>query len=165
MIQVTIWLHTDEFIYVWSYKNRNGHKNHSSSTKTEFLRGVGASARLQLYCRGPVRSVICLTKLLYNNSGIQIGGFRAQLETLQKDLNFMKKGYSGVFELVSNAADSQCGKKLITPYIQFQLALGKKGYVISNLFGRLFVSFLIHKSIQTMGEEKVFETQDIFHHQ
>ena len=31
MIQVTVWLHTDEFIFVWFYKNENGQQNRSSS--------------------------------------------------------------------------------------------------------------------------------------
>ena len=38
MIQVTVWLHTDEFIFVWFYKNQNRHQNHSSGAKTELLR-------------------------------------------------------------------------------------------------------------------------------
>ena len=29
MIQVTVCLHTDEFIFVWFYKNENGRQNHS----------------------------------------------------------------------------------------------------------------------------------------
>ncbi|XP_023342647.1 fibroleukin isoform X2 [Eurytemora carolleeae] len=40
-----------------------------------------------------------------------ISGFGLQLETLKKDLDFMKKGYSGVYDLVSNSVDSrQCGR-------------------------------------------------------
>ena len=30
MIQVTVWLHTDELIFVWFYKNENGRQNRSS---------------------------------------------------------------------------------------------------------------------------------------
>ena len=36
MIQVTGWLHTDEFIFVWFYKNENGRQNRSLGAKTEF---------------------------------------------------------------------------------------------------------------------------------
>ena len=43
MIQVTVWLHTDEFIFVWFYKNENGRQNRSSGTKTELLRRAGAT--------------------------------------------------------------------------------------------------------------------------
>ena len=43
MIQVTVWLHTDEFIFVWFYKNENGRQNRSSDAKTELLRQAGAT--------------------------------------------------------------------------------------------------------------------------
>ena len=43
MIQVTVWLHTDEFIFVWFHKNENGRQNRSSGAKTELLRRVGAT--------------------------------------------------------------------------------------------------------------------------
>ena len=32
MIQVTGWLHTDEFFFVWIYKNKNGRQNRVTST-------------------------------------------------------------------------------------------------------------------------------------
>ena len=38
MIQVTVWLHTNEFIFVWFYKNENGRQERSSGAKTELLR-------------------------------------------------------------------------------------------------------------------------------
>ena len=34
MIQVTVWLHNDEFIFVWFYENENGRQNRSSGAKT-----------------------------------------------------------------------------------------------------------------------------------
>ena len=37
MIQVTVWLHTVEFILVWFYKNEKGSQNRSSGAKTELL--------------------------------------------------------------------------------------------------------------------------------
>ena len=43
MIQVTVWLHTDEFIFVKFYINENGRQNHSSGAKTELLRWAGAT--------------------------------------------------------------------------------------------------------------------------
>ena len=43
MMQVTVWLHTDEFILVWFYKNENGRQNCSSGAKTELLRRAGAT--------------------------------------------------------------------------------------------------------------------------
>ena len=43
MIQVTVWLHTDEFIFVWFYKNENGRHTRSSGAKTELLRRAGAT--------------------------------------------------------------------------------------------------------------------------
>ena len=42
-IQVTVWLHTDEFIFVWFYKNENGRQNRTSGAKTELLRRAGAT--------------------------------------------------------------------------------------------------------------------------
>ena len=42
MIQVTVWLHTDEFIFVWFYKSENGRQNCSSGASTELLRRAGA---------------------------------------------------------------------------------------------------------------------------
>ena len=43
MIQVTVWLDTDEFIFVWFYKNKNRRQNRSSGAKTELLRQAGAT--------------------------------------------------------------------------------------------------------------------------
>ena len=43
MIQVTVWLHSDEFIFVWFNKNEKGRQNRSSATKTELLRRAGAT--------------------------------------------------------------------------------------------------------------------------
>ena len=43
MIQVTVWLHTDEFNFIWFYKKENKLKNHSSGAKTELLRRAGAT--------------------------------------------------------------------------------------------------------------------------
>ena len=43
MIQVTVWHHTDEFSFVWLYKNENGRQNRSSADKTELLRRGGAT--------------------------------------------------------------------------------------------------------------------------
>ena len=37
MIQVNVWLQTDEFIFVWFYKNKNGRQNRYSGAKTELL--------------------------------------------------------------------------------------------------------------------------------
>ena len=45
MIQVNVWLHIDEFIFVWFYKNENGRQNRSSGAETELLRR-GLSARV-----------------------------------------------------------------------------------------------------------------------
>ena len=42
MIKVTALFHTDEFIFVWSFKNENGRQNRSSGAKTGLLRRVGA---------------------------------------------------------------------------------------------------------------------------
>ena len=42
MFQVTIVFHTDEFIFVWSFKNWNGHQNCFSGAKTGLLRREGA---------------------------------------------------------------------------------------------------------------------------
>ena len=38
MVQVTVLFHTNEFIFVRSFKNGNGRQNHSSGAKTELLR-------------------------------------------------------------------------------------------------------------------------------
>ena len=38
MIQVTVLIHTDEFIFVWSFKNGNGRSNSSVGAKTELIR-------------------------------------------------------------------------------------------------------------------------------
>ena len=43
MIKLTVWLHTDDFIFIWFYKNENGRQNRSSGAKTELLRQVGAT--------------------------------------------------------------------------------------------------------------------------
>ena len=53
MIQVTIWLHTDKFIFVWSYKNGNGRQNSFSGAKSELLRRASAT----IYCLGYTRTV------------------------------------------------------------------------------------------------------------
>ena len=42
MVQVTDLFHTDEFIFVWSFKNGNGHQNRSSGANTGLLRRAGA---------------------------------------------------------------------------------------------------------------------------
>ena len=44
MIQVTVCLHTKEFIFVWFYQNENGQQNRSSFAKTKLLRRAGAKA-------------------------------------------------------------------------------------------------------------------------
>ena len=49
MIQVTVWLHTNEFNFVWFYKNENGRQNRSSGAKTELLRP--SSTRCSLNCQ------------------------------------------------------------------------------------------------------------------
>ena len=43
IILVTVWLHTDEFIFVWFYKNESGRQNRSSGAKAELLRRAGAT--------------------------------------------------------------------------------------------------------------------------
>ena len=54
IIQVTVWLHhrvigglrplhTDEFIFLWFYKNGNGRQNRYSGAKIELLRRLGAT--------------------------------------------------------------------------------------------------------------------------
>ena len=35
MVQVTVWLHTDEFIFVWFYENENSRQNRSSGANTD----------------------------------------------------------------------------------------------------------------------------------
>ena len=56
IIQVTIWLHTDEFIFVWSYKSGNGRQNRSPSAKTDGVTSMGGRhtsvPRLHLYRLG-----------------------------------------------------------------------------------------------------------------
>jgi len=42
MVQVTVLFHTNEFIFVWSFKNGNGRQNRSSGAKTRLLRRAGA---------------------------------------------------------------------------------------------------------------------------
>ena len=42
MVQVTVLFHTDELIFVWSFKNGNGRQNRSSGAKTGLLRRAGA---------------------------------------------------------------------------------------------------------------------------
>ena len=58
MIQITVWLHTDEFIFVWFYKNdntKNGRQNWVTSTGGRHNLVPG----LHSYRRGPVCSVEC----------------------------------------------------------------------------------------------------------
>ena len=43
MVQVTALFHTDEFIFVWSFKNGKGRQNRSSGAKTRLLRRAGAN--------------------------------------------------------------------------------------------------------------------------
>ena len=43
MIQVTVWLQTDEFIFVWFHKNENGRQGRSSGAEAELLRRAGAA--------------------------------------------------------------------------------------------------------------------------
>ena len=43
MVQVTVLFHTDEFIFVWSFKN--GRQNRSSGAKTGLLRRAGAKTK------------------------------------------------------------------------------------------------------------------------
>ena len=43
MVKVTVLFHTDEFIFVWSFKNGNGRQNRSSGAKTGLLRRAGAN--------------------------------------------------------------------------------------------------------------------------
>ena len=43
MIQVNVWIHTDEFIFDWFYINENGRQNRSSGAKTELLWRAGAT--------------------------------------------------------------------------------------------------------------------------
>ena len=42
-IQVNVWIHTNEFIFVWFYKNENGRQNYSSGAKTKLLGRAGAT--------------------------------------------------------------------------------------------------------------------------
>ena len=41
-VQVTVLFHTNELIFVWSFKNGNGHQNRSSGANTGLLRRAGA---------------------------------------------------------------------------------------------------------------------------
>ena len=43
----------------------------------------------------------------------QMDGMKMEVERVKEDLGFMKKGYSGIFDIVSNAADSQQCKSSI----------------------------------------------------
>ena len=45
MVQVTVLFHTDEFIFVWSFKNGNGRHNRSSGSKNGLLRRAGAKTK------------------------------------------------------------------------------------------------------------------------
>ena len=45
IIQVTVWLHTDEFKFAWFHKNENERQNHPSGAKTELFRRAGASTK------------------------------------------------------------------------------------------------------------------------
>ena len=42
MVQVTVLFHTNEFIFVWSFKNGNGRQNRSLGAKIRLLRRAGA---------------------------------------------------------------------------------------------------------------------------
>ena len=42
MVQVTVLFHTNELIFVWSFKNANGRQNRSSGAKSGLLRRAGA---------------------------------------------------------------------------------------------------------------------------
>ena len=42
MVKDTVLFHTDEFIFLWSFKNGNGRQNRSSGAKTGLLRRAGA---------------------------------------------------------------------------------------------------------------------------
>ena len=42
IVQVTVLFHTDEYIFVWSFRNRNGRQNRYSGAKTDLLRWAGA---------------------------------------------------------------------------------------------------------------------------
>ena len=70
MVQVTVFLHTDEFIFVWSFKYAYGRQNRSSGAKTGLLRRAGAKTQYpgdtcQLLLREPAWSVYMLTKKYY----------------------------------------------------------------------------------------------------
>ena len=60
MVQETIVFHTDEFIFVWSFKNGNGRQNCSSGDKTGFdgrVPKLSSRVTLATLRRGPACSV------------------------------------------------------------------------------------------------------------
>ena len=72
MVPVTVLFHTDEFIFVWSFKNGNGCQNRSSGAKTGLLRRAGAKS----YFPGDTRNVGVRRGLSY--------GIKEEWETLER---------------------------------------------------------------------------------
>ena len=58
MIQVTVWLHTDEFIFVWFYKNENGRHNSSRAPKLGYFDGRAPQLSARVNHGTPAAGVI-----------------------------------------------------------------------------------------------------------
>ena len=63
MVQVTVLFHTDDFFFIWSFKNGNGRQNCSLGAKAGLLRRAGAklSSRVTLATSGA--GVVCHMQL------------------------------------------------------------------------------------------------------
>ena len=81
----------------------------------------------------------------------QMDGIKVEVGRVQEDLTFMKKGYSGVFDIVSNAVDSQqCGFDAVIvshssqllrvyPCLHFRLLLKNIVFTLKFLKYRIFL--------------------------
>ena len=102
MIQVTVWFHADEFIFVWFYKNDNGRQNHNLvpglTTERPAAGVIGHISRfLKFYHNNPQHVVSKICNLL----------IRYPPTVLQRRLNMDSKQNAKDFNAANDATNAE----------------------------------------------------------
>ena len=87
MIQGTIWLHTDEFIFVWFYKTKTGAKTAPRAPKLSFFDERAPQLSALVNHGTPAAGVIGHKELIFNTSIY----FSSDTGSIEKLLAFSKR--------------------------------------------------------------------------
>ena len=74
MVQVTVWLHTDEFSFVWLYKNENGRETTPRAPKLSYFDGRAQQLSARVNHGTPAAGVISHMYNIQTSTGVA-GGY------------------------------------------------------------------------------------------